>query len=375
MNLEQINARLAEIRSLVDSGDSSIDIEALTNEANDLIGQRTALQQAETRRRELRALVAAGEGETVRSGIGVTPEAQVQNRGADSAEYRRAFLLNLLNRGSEMTREERAAFVHTTTNTPNVLPTTMLNQIWDLVSREHSIMGDITIYHTGTILEVVKHTSIAAGAAAKVAENAANDDEQNVFVTVTLTGKDFSKTVKISYAMERMSLDALESYLVDEISRGLGDAMAADVVATIQGGIHADNKLEPAEAGNLTFRDVAKLFGQLARVGGVTVYGTRKTIYNHLVGMVDENGAPIFQANVHKGAEGSILGALIKVEDAVADGQLLVGDPKKVLYNMIQDILLEKDRDIETHKVIHSGYARGEGVLIDDKSFAQMTLN
>ena len=32
---------------------------------------------------------------------------------------------------------------------------------------------------------------------------------------------------------------------------------------------------------------------------------------------------------------------LIQVEDAVADGQLLVGDPKKVLYNMIQDILLE----------------------------------
>lgn len=374
MNIEQINARLLEIRSLLDSGDANLDIDALTTEANDLISQRNNLQGLETRRQQLRNLVAGGEGVQLRTGPVAAPAATAEQRGADSAEYRSAFLLNLLNRGEEMTAEQRAAFTHTTANTPNVLPTTMLNQIWDLVSREHSIMGDITIYRTGTILEVVKHTAIAAGAAKSVAENAANDDEQNTFVKVTLTGKDFSKHLEISYAMERMSIDALESYLVSEISRGLGDAMATDVVATIGTGINAENKVTSAKAGEIAFKDVAIAFGQLARVGGVTVYGTRKTIYNHLVGMVDTNGVPIFQANAQNGAEGSILGALIKVEDAVADGKLLIGDPRKVLYNMIQDILLEKDRDIKTHKIIHSGYARGEGALIDDKAFVELTV-
>jgi HK97 family phage major capsid protein len=235
-------------------------------------------------------------------------------------------------------------------------------------------MGDITIYRTGTILEVVKHTAIAAGAAKSVAENAANDDEQNTFVKVTLSGKDFAKTVEISYAMERMSIDALEQYLVTEISNGLGDAMAADVVSTIGTGISSENKITSSKTGEIAFKDVAAAFGQLKRVGGVAVYGTRATIYKHLVGMVDTNGVPVFQANVQQGAEGSILGALIKVEDAVADGKLLIGDPRKVLYNMIQDILVERDRDIKTHKVIHSGYARGEGVLIDDKAFVELTV-
>lgn len=375
MNLEQINARLLEIRNLLDSGDTTIDIDALTTEANGLIPQRNALQDQETRRRELRNLVAGGAGTVIRSGIGNPVDPQpTESRGADSPEYRRAFLLDLLNRGDEMTREERAAFTHTTANTSNAVPTQMLNQIWDVIGTEHSIMGDITIYRTGTVLEIVKHTAIAAGAAKSVAENTANDDEQNTFVKVTLTGKDFSKHVEISYAMELMSIDALESYLIAEISRGLGAAMATDVVSTIESGINAANKITTATANTVTFKEVAQLFGQLARVGGVSVYGTRKTIYNHLVGMVDSSGKPIFQPNAQKGAEGTILGALIKVEDAVADGKLLVGDGKKVVYNMVQDILLEKDRDIKTHKVIHSGYARGEGALIDDKAFAELTV-
>lgn len=375
MNLEQINARLAEIRSLLDNGSADLDIDALTAEANRLIAERNRLMGVEQRRQELRNLVAGGAGEVIRSGIGAAAPAQpVENRGADSPEYRRAFLLNLLNRGDEMTREERAAFVHTTGNTGNVLPTTMLNQIWDNVSTEHSILGDITIYRTGTILEIVKHTAIAQGAAKSVAENTANDDEQNTFVKVALSGKDFSKTVELSYAMERMSLEALEAYLITEISDGLGAAMSADVVTTIEADMNSANKITTAAANTVTYKEIAALFGKLTKVGSLCVYATRSTIYSHLVGMVDATGRPIFQPNAQAGAEGTILGAVIRVEDAVADGKLLVGDGKTFVFNMIQDIMLEKDRDIKTHKVIHSGYARGQGALTNDKSFAELTV-
>lgn len=146
--------------------------------------------------------------------------------GASAPEYRNAFLKHLAGRDAEMTELENAAFVHTTTTTSQPLPTTMLDQIWDLVSGEHSIMGDVNVYRTGTIMEVVKHTAIVQGAAAKKAEGTANDDEQNTFVKVTLSGNDFVKHVDISYAMEKMSIDALENYLITEIARGIGGAMA-----------------------------------------------------------------------------------------------------------------------------------------------------
>ena len=194
---EEIEARLSAIAGEIDA--DGADIDALTKEVRALKQEKREIEENAERRAKLRKEVENGGGEVIRSFA--APERREERlKGADSKEYRSAFLKELL--GQEMTREERAAFVHTTANTTAVLPTTMLNTIWDLVSKRHAIMGDITIYRTGTILEVVKHTAVAQGAAKTVAENAANDDEQNTFVKVTLSGKDFSKHVDISYAME-----------------------------------------------------------------------------------------------------------------------------------------------------------------------------
>lgn len=367
--IEEIEARLSAISGELDNDNA--DIDALEKEVRDLKAEKKQLEEAAEKRNRLKGEVASGKtGEVIRR---FSPEqTETRSYGPSSTEYRNAFLKNLLD--LDMTKEERAAFVHTTANTSAVLPTTMLNTIWDLVSQRHAVMNDITIYRTGTILEVVKHTAIAQGAAKTVAENTANDDEQNTFVKVTLSGKDFSKHVDISYAMERMSIDALEQYLIDEISASLGDAMADDVIAQIGTDMTSGNKVNSAANSALTFKELAALFGKLKRVGAVTVYATRATIYNYLVGMVDTTGRPIFQPSAQAGQEGVILGAQIKVEDSVADNVILIGDGRRFVYNMVQDIMIESDKDIKKHVTTYSGYARGSGALIDPDSFAQLTV-
>lgn len=287
-------------------------------------------------------------------------------------EYKNAFLKTLL--GRELTEMENVAYVHTTTQENAPVPTEMLNEIWDLIYGEHHILEDITIYRTGTIMEIVKHTEVTQGKAKQVAEGEANDDEHNTFVKVTLTGKDFSKHVDISYAMQRMSIPAFETYLKNEIATGIGEALAKDVVAAIGTGMASENKLETAATGIVSYKDLAKLFGQLKRVGSLNIYATRNTIYNQLVGLTNDSGTPIFQQVINPNVEGALFGAQIKTEDAVADGTILVGDGKKFVFNMVQDIMVESAKDIKKHVVTHSGYARGEGALIDGKAFAQLTL-
>lgn len=376
--IEEIEARRAQILTEMEA--EGADLPALLQEMRQLHDEELKLRQKAQTNAQTRARVAAGSGTTVRDfaesgqlGVPAAQEAaQRQAMTVDSAEYRRAYICDLM--GRDLDAQTRAAYTATTATTGVVVPTTLLDEIWDLVSGQHAIMGDITVLRTGTIIDIAKHTAVTAGAAKQVVENAANDDEQNTFVKVTLSGKDFSKTIKLSYALQTMAIPAFEKYLTQEIANGISEAMASHTVTAIENGLAEGNKVAVAAAKGLTYADLTKAFGTLKRASKVVVYATRSTIYNRLVSMVDTTGRPIFQPSMQAGAEGVLLGAQIKIEDAVADDKLLIGDPTKVTCNMVQDIMIETDRDISKHVNIMSGYARGESALIDDKAFAEITI-
>lgn len=374
MNLKEFNEKIAKLKAegaalakagnIADAEAKKAEIETLTADFNaekEKKAEENAISKQNTVPKELQENPRMGEENTAMTEF-----------NAASKEYLNAFLKHISGRDDQMTKLENEAFTHTTENTPNVLPTTMLNNIWDLVSQSHVIMGDITIYRTGTILEVVKHTDIKQGKAKKVAEGIANDDEQNTFAKVTLAGNDFSKTVEISYAEANMALPALQAYLETEIANSLGEEFADDAVASIETGLNAGNKV--AVTGALKFADVAKAFGSLKRVTDPVVYCTRQTLFNYLVTLDDSSGKLIYQPSATAGVPGTLLGAQVKIEDSVADGKILIADPKKFVYNMVTDIMVETDKDIKTHKYIYSGYARGEGTLIDDKAAAEITI-
>lgn len=376
MTVEEIMARKAEIRSEVEV--EGADLNALEEEVRSLNAELNNIEAEAEKRKAIREAVAAGDGEIITK----MEERKMENEKiytVESAEYRTGFLKDML--GMEMTAEERSAvdFVATTTDATygsgNVLPRTMVDRIWDLIEEQHSIMGDVTIYRTGTILEVAKRTAITQGDAAIVNEATANDDEINTFVKVTLAGKDFSKHVDISYAMAKMSMDAFEQFLTNEIADRIGAAIADDVVDQIMDDYDdTNNAIETASAGVIAWTDVTAAFATLKGAKRKVVYASEATIYGYIAAMVDDNGRPIFQPNANDGLEGYLLGAAVKVEDAVPANTVLIGDASNVVYNMVQDVMVESDRDIKKHVITYSGYARGEGALLVPKSFATITV-
>lgn len=378
MKLEEIEARIAEIDKEL-SGEAELTeerVDALTKEVEELKAakaeaeERAAAERVEARKK-LEAEVKGFAPAEIRKFE--EPKEEKKEMTFDSKEYREAFLRDLM--GLEMPAEMRGAYVATTSNTSAVLPATMINQIWDLIEANHAIMGDITIYRTGTVIELVKRTAIVQGDATTVNEGAANDDEQNTFVKVTLSGKDFSKHVDISYALGTMSIDGFEAFLVKEIGDRLGDALANDVVTQILSDYDdTNNEVETASVGAIAWTDVTATFATIKNASKKVVYANNATLYNYIAGMVDDNGRPIFQANAQNGIEGYLLGAPVKIEDGVTGDVLLIGDPSKVAYNMVQDIMIEADRDIKKHVKTYSGYARGEGALLAPKAFATLTV-
>lgn len=383
MNLEQINARLAEIRSLVDSGDSNIDIEALTNEANDLIAQRTALQQAETRRRELRALVAGGEGEVVRSGIGLAASAQAQeNRGADSLEYRNAWLRNLArdNQGNmllgPMTETERRAYTFTTENTGSVVPTMVLDRIAELVRATAPLLADSTLTNFVRGFGVPRHKSIKAGDAKVTAEGVANDDEEDAFDLLGLDGEEIKKHIVMSKKMQLQSIDAFYTWVTEHLAERIRQGKERLILERLDDaevGMAAANKLEEA---TLTDAVVLKAFGLLKAGGVKSVYANNATIWNTIAKVTDSDDKKLFIPNSMADpiVAGRVYGAAVKEDTEIPDNVLYIGIGKKILANDFDQLEIVPAVEPKTLKRIITGYSLFDAGLEDPQAFVKITM-
>ena len=363
MRIDEINTRLAAIQTELETAEGEA-LTALEQEANDLLAERQQILNEAQTRQQLRASVAAGLTGTViehHEEDNVMPNTRTFTPASE--EYRSAFLRRL--RREDLSEVEQRAFTFLTTNTTAPLPTVMQNRIIDLIGEAHPIVADVYSLHSGSAITIPVAKAIAADAG-KSEEGAAANELEITFDNVNLSGDDFTANVKLSYKMVHMAIDAFEDYLVTQIAARLGAKLAADIVTNIKAQMNAANKF----AAGIDYANLCAGFGALKRVGAVVVYGTRETIFNKLVGMVDSNKRPIFQQPITAAAAGHLLGATIKYEDAMGAGELLIGDAKKYLQNVVAPVMIENAKDLDDHKVVFSGYTCQQGALTDDKAFA-----
>ena len=362
MRIDEINTRLAAIQGEIDSASGEA-LAALEQEVEQLTAERQQIQNEVQTRQQLRNNIAAGlvTGEPIENQEENTMENRTFNLASE--EYRSAFLKNL--RGEEMNDVEKRAFTFMTTNTTAPLPEVMQNRIIDLIGEAHPIVADVYRMDSHTAITIPVAKSIAADAG-KTAEGADSNELEITFDNINLAGEDYTANVTLTYKMQNMAIPAFEDYIVSQIAARLGVKLATEIVTNIKSGMAAVNKV----TSGVNYANICAAFGELKRVGTVVVYGTRKGVYNKLVSMVDANKRPIFQQAITAGAAGTLLGCTIKFEDAIGDEELLIGDPKKYLQNVVAPVIIESDKDLKNHTVVYSGYTCQEGVLTDDKAFA-----
>lgn len=368
MRLKEIEERVAVIASEIET--DGADLTALEIELDTLAEERKGIKDTiETRKNLVDKVANLKDAEVIKE---FKEERSVEKTNATDINYRNAFLKNLL--GEKLTEVEERAYTHTTTNTEAVIPAELQNKIYSTMEEAHPILRDVQILRTGAVISIVKHTAIVAGDAKAVAEGVANDDEQNTFVNVTLSGKDFSKHVDFSYRLGKMSIPAFEQYLVKEIADRIGAAMAKDIITQIKSDLAAGNKITATTPGKLVMGDLLKGLGVLKQTGRIYVYANNATFYGNIAQMEGAEGLLSFIPNYQEAIAGQVLGKGIKEEDALADGELLILDPSQFIYNVVQDIMLERDRDIKKHVHTISGFAIAGGTMTNDKAGALITV-
>lgn len=378
MNLEELKKRLKEINAELDDLLEQLDGDdgegtRMTGEEIEARGEELAeekrgiLAKIRIEERKERLRNAAQFGNLIFSPQNNNDPQEGNNKNMTRAEmiasekYRTAFYANL--RG-EATEEQRSALLTAGTDAI-AIPKALDDKIWDNIYTDHPILGDIDIKRTGVILEVTKHTKVKAGKAGKVEEGAAATLEDNEFVKVTLVGQDYAKTVELTYAAAKMSQGALEDYLATEVANSMGEALATEIFAKMKTDLGAA-AVTVAKGKNLTFADFCKAVGSVQRGTNLKVYASRAKKFEQIVGMVDTAGQPVFR-------DGCTLGYDVK-EDAAAGDDIFIVDTSKFVLNMVQDIMIENDRDIKNHKIIISGYARAEGCMRDAGAGAYITF-
>lgn len=391
MNLEEIIARLNAIAAEAATATGEA-LAALETEQRQLTEQLNAARNEAQRRQALRDNVARGLAGVGVPGVTHEPEpAPAESRGRDSDEYRRAWLRNIAVRDGvsifgEMTEAERAAFTFTTANTGSVVPTTIENRIIELVRSESPMLDDAMPSNLSRGFGVPRHKAIVAGDAAGVVEGTANaDDEQDLFDLLSLDGVEIKKHVVLSRKMSFKSIDAFEDWLVRHLADRIRVAKENVILARLDGtaptggSVIADSGI--AEANILTAQSYtdAAIRGILARIharGVKVVYANSSTIWNHLAGIVDDEGKKLFVPSgmVDPVEQGRIYGASVKEDPNLADNVVYFGVKGQILANDYDELTIFSAIEPKTADTIETAYSLFDAGLQDPKGFVKATF-
>lgn len=414
MTLEEL---IAELQALIDQcSDGTEPTEedaARMAELTDEINQRTAqnAQAAQTRAAAVanaRAAIDAGRAQRIDS----VPLARSANvAGVSGAAYdvtdydqaeRRAWVKNMAERsnvqlfgGTALTDVERAAVRHaleqraeftiTTSNTADVVPVSVQQEIISLIDNSAALFSDVTRYNMAGQFELVRHKSIKKGDAAETAEGAAPTDiEENEFDHITLTGDEIKKTVEMSRKMATQSLTGFEKYLISEISARLSVACNAKVHTNLDSaelGMATANKIQTAKANVIAKADILKLLSLLMTFNnpapkGAFIYANNNTIWNQLAAIEDATGRSYFvsEATDDPTVQGRMFGKWVKKDDSIADGVIKAGFPDLFRGNIFDGVDVTPYIQPRTQKRCYDGYVLYDGGLAVPQAFSQLTV-
>lgn len=294
--------------------------------------------------------------------------------------------LNDVERAALTAMEQRTAFTVTTGNTSSVVPVELQSEIISLIDNSTALFSDVTRDTIPGQYELVRHKSITKGDADKTAEGAApTDEEQNVFDRITLTGDEIKKTVKLSRKMMVQSLDSFRTYINREVSARCGVAGDKIVLAKLVDstlGMAAGNKINVAKAGTLTKADVMKALSLLKTYGnpaakGVRIYANQSTIWNQIAAIEDATKRSYFidERDDDPTVKGRIFGSIVKLEDNLEDGVIMLGYPDLFRSNLFDGPVVEAVTlpDGSWNTAIN-GYMLYDGGLAVPESFVQLTV-
>lgn len=350
MNIEkrlaEIRDRLKEIRGLIQN-DVKANVDELEKEIRDLNTERDELERRQEITRKLNA------GEVIPNASNIENPLTARAAEPDGEKlYRSAWLKSLMGRGLD-DAEKRAI---DSADVPGAVPTQTASEIIRKLKQLVPLLNEVTLLHVpGNVTFAVEGTKNAASLHTENAEISASDD---TLVSVTLAGFEIVKLIRISATVRTMTINSFEAWLVDMLTESLAEKIEDYLVngsgsAQPEGVSYAATWVDGTNArawagASLAAVDIHAGIGCLP--GGydrnAKFLMAKKTLWANVMPIRDDSKAPIVKED---GRGGYIIhGYPVMLSDKVANGVIYLGDYKKIVANLAEDMNVKSSE--------HSGF-------------------
>lgn len=400
MNREQYLQKRAELmnraQAHIDAGELE-EAEGIMNEVKELDKEFERAAAAVANMRALQNNIPVPSGiQNIMAGTGgvidQTEDKNPEELSVNSSTYREAFFNHLM--GNEVTNEQERAFTTVNSKTQNtmtgtstavVVPTTTSSKIWRKVGELYPFYQDCFKMSVKGNFELIQEK--ASSDAKWYDEETATEDGKEDLDKYQLAGCELSRAIDVSWKLKKMSMDDFENYIVEKMAKKMGAALG---YASVQGKgkpTASEHKPEPlgvatalqAEGNTArvveyttapTYANLTSLFSKVKSAYKKTVYATNDFIWNVLANITDKNDRPYFIPDATAGGVGRLFGAVVKEDDSVPAGMLLLGDASAYTMNFNEDITLDTEENKKKRTTSYLGYAIADGAPEDLDAFA-----
>lgn len=282
-----------------------------------------------------------------------------------SKEYRSAFFKTML--GKELSNTEQRTFKRamdiansekrtdsfsTTTNSAAVLPTQTLNEIISKARKMGGLISECRNFNIPTNLKVPIGTP--SSKAKWHTEGEKVESEKPDVAYVGFKGYEIIKVFSISAVAKKMSIDAFESYIIEELTNCVMECIAESLVSGtgveqgtgIISGITWDSS-NSITITDITYEDFTKALSMLKRgySSNAKWAMNNATLYKQVYSILDTTGRPIMITDPKNELITYILGKEVVIDDNIPDDTIILGNFKYLGYNIPDGIVVETSRE------------------------------
>lgn len=347
MRLKEIEERLSAIKVEIDK--DGADLDALEKEINTLTEERKGiLDKAEKRKNLIDGIINLPDANIIKDFKEERKlnfkEMTLQERIA-TPEYRDLWLARLM--GKEIEKRDNEMGIAQVGDT---IPTLTQERIFNKLRDYAPLLNEITLLQVpGNVTFVVEGTK---NDAAIHSENALITPAADTMVKVTLGGYEIVKVLRISATIKAMSINAFETWLVDNLAESIADKIGEYIIYGDGDGepkgidsaaIYTDgtNAVDWASDNTVTTAELIELVGYL-KPG---YHRRAKFLMNHktfwaIVSKQENQKFSIMTPDYKR-----LLGYEIILDDRVDDYDIFFGDFKKIVGNLSQNIIVDRSAE------------------------------